>query len=165
MATGKRACKKNRITRLTFILIFYPDAPCREIADLWMDKVRSRGAHDHYCERSRSSGGNFKLDGCYVLKTALSQTADPKDAVHDGYNDLTLVEWAFRESETTHLEMRPVHVRLETRTRGHPLVLKRAHSIIRAPRRVTSISPFKKVSISSLPSVQTKSLLPDRSVS
>jgi len=73
-----------------------------------------------------------KLDGCYVLKTDLSQTAASKDIVHDRYRDLALVEWAFRESKTVHLEMRPVHVRLETRTRGHTFVVMLAYSIIRA---------------------------------
>ena len=73
-----------------------------------------------------------KLDGCYVLKTDLSQTAASKDIVHDRYKDLALVEWAFRESKTVHLEMRPVNVRLETRTRGHTFVVMLAYSIIRA---------------------------------
>ena len=73
-----------------------------------------------------------KLDGCYVLKTDLAPTATPKDVVHDRYKDLALVEWAFRESKTMHLEMRPVHVRLETRTRGHAFVVMLAYSIIRA---------------------------------
>ena len=73
-----------------------------------------------------------KLDGCYVLKTDLSQTAASKDIVHDRYKDLALVEWAFRESKTVHLEMRPVNVRLETRTRGHTFIVMLAYSIIRA---------------------------------
>src|SRR6516162_8446217 len=73
-----------------------------------------------------------KLDGCYVLKTDLSQTAASKDIVHDRYRDLALVEWAFRKSKTVHLEMRPVHVRLEARTRGHTFVVMLAYSIIRA---------------------------------
>jgi len=73
-----------------------------------------------------------KLDGCYVLKTDLSQTAASKDIVHDRYKDLALVEWAFRESKTVHLEIRPVNVRLETRTRGHAFVVMLAYSIIRA---------------------------------
>lgn len=73
-----------------------------------------------------------KLDGCYVLKTDLSQTAASKEVVHDRYKDLALVEWAFRESKTVHLEMRPVHVRLQTRTRGHAFVVMLAYTIIRA---------------------------------
>ena len=73
-----------------------------------------------------------KLDGCYVLKTDLSQTAASKDVVHDRYKDLALVEWAFRESKTVHLEIRPIHVRLETRTKGHAFVVMLAYSIIQA---------------------------------
>jgi hypothetical protein len=73
-----------------------------------------------------------KLDGCYVLTTDLSHTAAAKDIVHNRYKDLTLVEWAFRESKTVHLEIRPVNVRLETRTRGHAFVVMLAYSIIRA---------------------------------
>jgi hypothetical protein len=73
-----------------------------------------------------------KLDGCYVLKTDLAQTAASKDIVHNRYKDLALVEWAFRESKTVHLEIRPVNVRLETRTRGHAFVVMLAYSIIRA---------------------------------
>jgi len=73
-----------------------------------------------------------KLDGCYVLKTDLSQTAASKDIVHDRYKDLALVEWAFRQSKTVQLEMRPVNVRLETRTRGHTFVVMLAYSVIRA---------------------------------
>jgi Transposase DDE domain len=71
-----------------------------------------------------------KLDGCYVVKTDLPQSAASKDVVHDRYKDLALVEWAFRESKTVQLEMRPVNVRLETRTRGHAFVVMLAYSII-----------------------------------
>jgi len=73
-----------------------------------------------------------KLDGCYVLKTDLPQGAASKDVIHARYKDLALVEWAFRESKTVHLEMRPVNVRLESRTRGHALVVMLAYSIIHA---------------------------------
>jgi hypothetical protein len=71
-----------------------------------------------------------KLDGCYVLKTDLSQTVASKDIVHDRYKDLALVEWAFRESKSVHLEMRPVNVRRESRTRGHAFVVMMAYSVI-----------------------------------
>ena len=73
-----------------------------------------------------------KLDGCYVLKTDLSQTAASKETIHERYKDLALVEWAFRQSKTVHLEMRPIHVRLESRTRGHAFVVMLAYSIIQA---------------------------------
>ena len=52
--------------------------------------------------------------------------------VHERYKDLALIEWAFRQSKTVHLEMRPIHVRLESRTRGHAFVVMLAYSIIQA---------------------------------
>jgi transposase len=73
-----------------------------------------------------------KLDGCYVLKTDLAQTAASKEIIHERYKDLALVERVFRQSKTVHLEMRPIHVRLESRTRGHAFVVMLAYSIIQA---------------------------------
>lgn len=70
------------------------------------------------------------LDGCYVLKTDLSAQTASKEVVHDRYKDLALVEWAFRESKTVALEMRPIYVRREGRTRGHALVVMLAYLII-----------------------------------
>ena len=71
-----------------------------------------------------------KLDGCYVLKTDLTQTQADAQHVHARYKDLALVEWAFRTSKTMQLEMRPVHVRLASRTRGHALVIMLAYKIV-----------------------------------
>lgn len=69
-----------------------------------------------------------KLDGCYVLKTDLTEVA--KEIIHDRYKDLKLVEWAFRSSKTVQLEMRPIHVRLASRTRGHAFVVMLAYRIV-----------------------------------
>jgi len=71
-----------------------------------------------------------KLDGCYVLKTDLSNQAASKETVHSRYKDLAQVEWAFRTSKTVQLEMRPVNVRLARRTRGHVLVVMLAYRIV-----------------------------------
>ena len=75
-----------------------------------------------------------KLDGCYVLKTDLSSVVASKEVVHDRYKDLALVERAFRESKTVHLQMRPVYVRKATHTRGHAFVVMLAYVIIRELR-------------------------------
>ncbi|MGB7934368.1 MAG: IS1634 family transposase [Gammaproteobacteria bacterium] len=72
-----------------------------------------------------------KLDGCYVLKTDLACEKASKEMVHDRYKDLALVEWAFRTSKTVQLEMRPVNVRLESRTRGHAFVVMMAYRIVK----------------------------------
>lgn len=71
-----------------------------------------------------------KLDGCYVLKTDLSHDQADKKTVHDRYKDLKLVEWAFRTEKTIHLEIRPVNVRKETRTRGHVFIVMLAYIIV-----------------------------------
>lgn len=71
-----------------------------------------------------------KLDGCYALKTDLPSAFANKETVHDRYKDLTLVEKAFRTCKTVQLEMRPIYVRLEERTRGHAFVVMLAYRII-----------------------------------
>jgi transposase len=72
-----------------------------------------------------------KLDGCYVLKTDLQKEKISKEIVHSRYKDLALVEWAFRTSKTVQLEMRPINVRLERRTRGHAFVVMLAYKVVR----------------------------------
>jgi Transposase DDE domain len=72
-----------------------------------------------------------KLDGCYVLKTDLTPAQAPKELVHDRYKDLALVEQAFRSCKTVHLEVRPIFLRLEARTRAHAFVVMLAYQIIR----------------------------------
>jgi len=72
-----------------------------------------------------------RLDGCYALKTDLAAQTAAKEVVHARYKDLALVEWAFRTSKTTQLELRPVHVRLAAHTRGHVLVVMLAYRMAR----------------------------------
>lgn len=71
-----------------------------------------------------------KLDGCYVLRTDLSAEQASKETVHERYKSLGEVEQAFRRSKTVELEMRPVHVRKETSTRGHLLVVMLAYLLM-----------------------------------
>ena len=72
-----------------------------------------------------------RLDGCYVLKTDLPQSAATKTIIHDRYQDLAEVEQAFRNCKTAHLEARPIYVRTEEHTRGHVLVVMLAYLIRR----------------------------------
>jgi len=76
-----------------------------------------------------------RLDGCYVIKTDLPESAADKQVVHDRYKDLANVEWAFRTSKTAHLEVRPVYVRKEENTRAHVLVVMLAYSVVRTLAR------------------------------
>ena len=75
------------------------------------------------------------LDGCYVIKTDLSAEELDKQGVHDRYKDLTEVERAFRDCKSVHLEVRPIHVRTETSTRGHVLVIMLSYMIVRHLRQ------------------------------
>jgi hypothetical protein len=76
-----------------------------------------------------------RLDGCYVIKTDLPESAASKQAVHDRYKDLAQVEQAFRTCKTTHLEIRPINVRTAEHTRGHVFAVMLAYLIRRALSR------------------------------
>ncbi len=92
-------------------------------------KLSFEGREIRLAKDSQALGKLAKLDGCYALKTDLSAQTASKEIVHDRYKDLTLVEWAFRESKTSHLEMRPIYVRRESRTRGHAFVVMLAYAL------------------------------------
>lgn len=76
------------------------------------------------------------LDGCYCIKTDLPQVQASKEVVHARYKDLALVEQAFRTSKTTHLEIRPIFLIKEERTRGHALITMLAYKLVREFQRL-----------------------------
>ncbi len=76
-----------------------------------------------------------KFDGCYVIKTDLSKRIMSAQNVHDRYKDLSKVERAFKLMKTEFLEIRPIFVRLESRTRGHVFCCMLAYMILREIRR------------------------------
>jgi len=59
------------------------------------------------------------LDGCYVIKTTVSDSAMDKDEVVSRYKSLSRVEQAFRNMKTVSLELRPVHHKKDERIRAH----------------------------------------------
>ena len=61
------------------------------------------------------------LAGCYVIVTNVSQDQFATQAIHDSYVALQQVERDFRTMKTGMLEVRPVFVRKDSRTRGHVL--------------------------------------------
>jgi transposase len=63
-----------------------------------------------------------QLDGCYVIESDLPKEVANTQQVHDRYLDLTKVERDFRTLKTGLLELRPIFLRKEGRTRGHALV-------------------------------------------
>ena len=95
--------------------------------------VRECPGQDHFRQFQQP------LHRCPRLRDAVAQRlavhnhlrrAERFEFVHARYKDLALVEWAFRTSKTVQLEMRPVHVRLASRTRGHALVIMLAYKIV-----------------------------------
>jgi transposase len=70
-----------------------------------------------------------ELDGCYVLKTDLPADVASVEIIHNRYKDLSQVETAFRTMKTGHLEMRPIYVRKESRTRAHAFVVMLAYRL------------------------------------
>lgn len=59
------------------------------------------------------------LAGCYVIATNVAKDKLAAQAVHDSYVALQKVERDFRTMKTGMLEVRPVFVRKDSRTRGH----------------------------------------------
>jgi transposase len=61
----------------------------------------------------------MELAGCYVVVTDVAKERLSGQEAHDSYVSLQKVERDFRQMKTGLLEVRPVFVRKETRTRGH----------------------------------------------
>jgi plasmid stabilization system protein ParE len=61
----------------------------------------------------------MELAGCYVVVTDVPKQQLSGQEVHDSYVSLQKVERDFRQMKTGLLEVRPVFVRKESRTRGH----------------------------------------------
>lgn len=72
-----------------------------------------------------------QLDGCYVLKSDVSQGAASAEQLHGRYKDLSQVEQAFRTMKTAHLEIRPVYVRTAAHTRAHVFIVMLAYRLRR----------------------------------
>jgi hypothetical protein len=104
---------------------------CQKLRLAQWVKLFIEGREIRMAKDPQALGEIAKLDGCYVLKTDLAREAASKETVHERYKDLALVEWAFRESKTVHLEMRPIYVRRESRTRGHAFVVMLAYALIK----------------------------------
>jgi Transposase DDE domain len=75
------------------------------------------------------------LAGCYVIVTDVSKDQLAAQAVHDSYVALQKVERDFRTMKTGMLEVRPVFVRKDSRTRGHVLCCMLALKLYRELER------------------------------
>jgi len=71
------------------------------------------------------------LDGCYCIESDVPAEHLNSQDVHDRYKDLQAVERDFRRLKTTFLEVRPIFVRKEPRTRGHVFIAMLALKVLR----------------------------------
>lgn len=96
------------------------------------------------------------FDGCFVIKTDLLDKKLEKQTIHDRYKDLKHVESAFRTIKTGFLEVRPIYVRKEKRTRGHIFATMLAYLLIHEfKERTQNITGTLEHKIDSLDKVQT----------
>jgi transposase len=95
----------------------------------WL-RVSTDGRRLVLAEDAEALAEASKLDGCYCLTTDLEPEQAPKEMVDARYRDLAQVERTFRTCKTGHLELRPVYVRRESRTRGHVFVVMLAYRLI-----------------------------------
>jgi len=85
-------------------------------------KVELAGRQVVWTEDQVARHKQAELDGCYVIESDLPKEVASTQQVHDRYLDLTRVERDFRTLKTGLLELRPIFLRKENRTRGHALV-------------------------------------------
>jgi transposase len=69
------------------------------------------------------------LDGIYVVRTSVAQSALSASQVVERYKDLGAVEQAFRCLKTVDLKVRPIHHRLEGRVRAHVFLCMLAYYV------------------------------------
>ena len=77
----------------------------------------------------------MQLAGCYVLETDVPAALLDTHTAHARYKDLAHVEHDFRTLKTGLLDVRPIFVRKERRTRGHVLVCLLALKLSRELQR------------------------------
>jgi transposase len=77
----------------------------------------------------------LELAGCYVVVTDVARDDLSSQQVHDSYLSLGKVERDFRTLKTGLLEVRPVWVRKESRTRGHVFCCLLALKVARETER------------------------------
>jgi transposase len=69
------------------------------------------------------------LDGMYVVRTSVDQSAMSASEAVECYKDLGAVEQAFRCIKTVDLKVRPIHHRLENRVRAHVFLCMLAYYV------------------------------------
>src|SRR5690625_2628472 len=87
------------------------------------------------------------LDGCYAIKSNVSDDDAKAEQLHSRYKDLSMVEQAFRTCKQSIEEIRPIYVRKETRTRGHVFVCMLAYILVKQMAELCSSLPLTRKGI------------------
>ncbi|MGH9469943.1 MAG: IS1634 family transposase [Terriglobia bacterium] len=82
-------------------------------------EIKREGAQLKLERKEEAISRALDLAGCYVVTTDVARAGLSAQQVHDSYVSLQKVERDFRTLKTGLLEVRPVWVRKESRTRGH----------------------------------------------
>tara|TARA_B100000315_G_C14545277_1_gene572923 strand:- start:68 stop:1666 length:1599 start_codon:yes stop_codon:yes gene_type:complete len=132
----------KKIDRLKLNKIIHMDASESRTIRIKIDKIELQNAS--------------KLDGCYVVKTNCMAAEKSTKVVHDAYKQLAKVESAFRTIKTTCLEVRPIYVRKESRTKGHVFLTMLSFILVNEFESKTSFDPeTRKENIDLLNQIQT----------
>lgn len=115
-----------------------PEAGCRQLQD-WIVRykladlveIRLENRMLTLVRKEAAIERALELAGCYVVVSDVSKDRMSGQEIHDSYVRLQKVERDFRTIKTGLLEVRPVFVRKESRTRGHVLACMLALKISR----------------------------------
>jgi hypothetical protein len=119
-----------------------PEAGLRTLTQ-WISRYKLDGIVDLKLEgrqlvqtvKPQAEQRALDLAGCYVIVTDVVKEALAAQAVHDSYVALQKVERDFRTLKTGMLQVRPVFVRKDSRTRGHVLCCMLALKLYREAER------------------------------
>jgi hypothetical protein len=119
-----------------------PEAGVRQL-QAWINRYRLTGLVDLRLEarvltllkNEAAIERSLELAGCYVVVSDVSKDRMSGQQVHDNYVGLQKVERDFRTMKTGLLEVRPVFVRRESRTRGHVFACMLALKVSREMER------------------------------
>jgi hypothetical protein len=91
--------------------------------------VDIKDGHFAFSRKVEKIGKEAELDGIYILRTSLSDTASPRDDVVRSYKQLSRVERSFRTLKGVDLQIRPFYHYLEKRVRAHILLAMLAYYV------------------------------------
>jgi hypothetical protein len=91
--------------------------------------VDIKDEHFAFSRKAEKIAKEAELDGIYILRTSLSDTASPSHDVVRSYKQLSRVERAFRTLKGVDLQIRPVFHYLEKRVRAHILLAMLAYYV------------------------------------